>query len=125
MFLRQVARAYPAGELHLVMDNDAAHKHPAVRAWLAENPRIHAHFTPTHASWMNMVECWFAMAERQAIHRGSYRSVRDLTQTIRRSIDGLERPRPPFTWPKTADQILAKAGPTPDVGTVDLTVFPA
>jgi transposase len=70
------------------MDNYAAHKHPAVRDWLAANPRIHAHFTPTHASWMNMVECWFGMAERQAIHRGSYRSVRDLTQVIRAFIDG-------------------------------------
>jgi hypothetical protein len=54
------------------MDNYAAHKHPAVKAWLEANPRIHVHFTPTHASWMNLVEVWFSLAERQAIHRGTY-----------------------------------------------------
>jgi transposase/DNA-binding CsgD family transcriptional regulator len=108
-FLRQIARAYPGAELHLVMDNYAAHKHPAVRDWLAANPRIHVHFTPTHASWMNMVEIWFSIAERQAIHRGSYRSVRDLTTAIRSFIDGWNDRAHPFTWTKTAEQILAKA----------------
>src|SRR5665213_2306185 len=58
-FLKQVAAAYPETELHLVMDNYAAHKHPAVKAWLAANPRVVVHFTPTHASWMNLVEVWF------------------------------------------------------------------
>jgi len=87
-FLRQVARAYPDRELHLVMDNYAAHKTPEVRDWLAANPRVHVHFTPTHASWMNMVEIWFSMAERQAIHRGTYTSVKDLNVKIRAFIDG-------------------------------------
>jgi transposase len=109
VFLRQVARAYPATELHLVLDNYAAHKHPAVKDWLAANPRVHVHFTPTHASWMNMVEVWFSMAERQAIHRGSYRSVRDLTRAIRTYIDGWNDRAHPFTWTKPAEQILAKA----------------
>src|SRR3954451_15794677 len=109
VFLRQVARAYPGLELHLVLDNYAAHKHPAVKAWLEVNPRVHVHFTPTHASWMNMVEVWFSMAERQAIHRGSYRSVRDLTRAIRTYIDGWNDRAHPFTWTKPAEQILAKA----------------
>ena len=109
VFLRQVARAYPDVELHLVLDNYAAHKHPAVKGWLAANPRVHVHFTPTHASWMNMVEIWFSMAERQAIHRGSYRSVRDLTRAIRAYIDGWNDRAHPFTWTKPAEQILAKA----------------
>jgi transposase len=109
VFLRQVARAYPGVELHLVLDNYAAHKHPAVKEWLAANPRVHVHFTPTHASWMNMVEIWFSMAERQAIHRGSYRSVRDLTRAIRTYIDGWNDRAHPFTWTKPAKQILAKA----------------
>ena len=65
-FLRQVARAYPDQQLHLVMDNYAAHKHPRVKAWLAANPRIRVHFTPTSASWMNLVEVWFSIIERQA-----------------------------------------------------------
>jgi transposase len=112
-FLKQIDRAYPAsreaGELHLVMDNYAAHKHDAVKAWLAANPRIHVHFTPTHASWMNMVESWFSIAERQAIHRGTYTSVKDLNAKIRAYIDGWNDRAHPFTWTKTADQILAKA----------------
>jgi transposase len=108
-FLKQVTRAYPAGELHLVMDNYAAHKHPAVRQWLAANPRVVVHFTPTHASWMNLVEVWFSIIERQAIHRGTFGSVRDLNAKIRAFIDGWNDRAHPFTWTKTADQILAKA----------------
>ena len=109
-FLKQIARAYPdTSSLHLIMDNYAAHKHPKVRAWLAANPRIHVHFTPTHASWMNLVECWFSLAERQAIHRGTYRSVHDLNTKIRAFVNGWNERAHPFTWTKTAHQILAKA----------------
>ena len=105
-FLRQVTRAYPAGQLHLVMDNYAAHKHPAVTAWLTANPRVVCHFTPTHASWMNLVEVWFSIIERQAIHRGSYASVSDLNRRIRAFIDGWNDRKHPFIWTKTADDIL-------------------
>jgi transposase len=108
-FLRQVARAYPDRELHLVMDNYAAHKRVEVRDWLAAHPRVQVHFTPTSASWMNLVEVWFGIIERQAIHRGSYRSVTDLTRAIRTFIDGWNQRAHPFVWTKTADQILAKA----------------
>jgi len=108
-FLKQVARAYPAGELHLVMDNYAAHKHPAVRRWLAANPRVVVHFTPTHASWMNLVEVWFSIIERQAIHRGTFGSVGDLNAKIRAFITGWNDRAHPFTWSKPAEQILAKA----------------
>jgi len=108
-FLRQVARAYPGRDLHLVMDNYAAHKHPRVRDWLAANPRVRVHYTPTSASWMNLVEVWFGIIERQAIHRGSFSSVRDLTAKIRAFIDGWNTRCHPFTWTKTSEQILAKA----------------
>jgi transposase len=112
-FLKQVARAYPddgtGRQLHLVMDNYAAHKHPAVKAWLAANPRVICHFTPTHASWMNLVEVWFSIIERQAIHRGTFGSVRDLNAKIRAFITGWNDRAHPFTWTKTADQILKKA----------------
>ena len=112
-FLKQVERAYPddgtGTELHLVMDNYAAHKHPRVKAWLAANPRVICHFTPTHASWMNLVEVWFSLIERQAIHRGSFGSVRDLNAKIRAFIDGWNDRRHPFVWTKTADQILKKS----------------
>ena len=101
-FLRQIACAYPDQDLHLIMDNYAAHKHPNVKAWMDDNPRIVVHFTPTHASWMNMVECWFSLAECQAIHRGTYRSVRELNAKIRAYIDGWNDRCHPFAWTKTA-----------------------
>jgi transposase len=107
-FLRQVARAYPDRELHLVMDNYAAHKTPEVKDWLAANPRVVVHFTPTHASWMNLVEVWFSVIERQAIHRGTYTSVKDLNAKIRAFIDGWNDRAHPFAWTKTADDILKK-----------------
>jgi transposase len=108
-FLKQVARAYPGVELHLVMDNYAAHKRIEIRDWLAANPRVHVHFTPTSASWMNLVEVWFGIIQRQAIHRGTFGSVTDLTGAIRAFIDGWNDRAHPFVWTKPADQILAKA----------------
>lgn len=112
-FLKQVARAYPddgtGQELHLVMDNYAAHKRVEVRDWLAKNPRIHVHFTPTSGSWLNLVEVWFSIIERQAIHRGSFGSVKDLNAKIRAFIAGWNDRCHPFIWTKTADEILKKA----------------
>ena len=110
-FLKQVERTYrdvvdDDGEpvpLHLVMDNYAAHKHPTVKAWLAAHPRVVCHFTPTHASWMNLVEVWFGIIERQAIHRGTFPSVRDLMIKIRAFINGWNDRCHPFIWTKPAD----------------------
>ena len=96
-------------ELHLVMDNYAAHKHANVKAWLADNPRFTVHFTPTHASWMNLVEVWFGIVERQAIRRGFFTSVKDLNAKIRTFIDGWNNRSHPFVWTKTADEVLKKA----------------
>ena len=110
-FLKHVARVYPETELHLVMDNYATHKKAEVRTWLEANPRIHVHFTPTSASWLNMVEIWFGIAERQVIHRGTFTSVTDLTRKIRRFIDGWNTRAHPFTWTKSPEEILAKAKP--------------
>jgi transposase len=108
-FLKQVARAYPDTDLHLVMDNYAAHKRPEIKAWLAANPRVQTHFTPTSGSWLNLVEVWFGIIERQAIRRGTFRSVRDLNAKIRAFIDGWNDRCHPFVWTKTADQVLTKA----------------
>ncbi len=112
-FLKQVARAYPddgtGTELHLVMDNYAAHKRVEIRDWLATNPRIHVHFTPTSGSWLNLVEAWFAIIERQAIHRATFGSVRDLNAKIRTFVDGWNHRCHPFIWTKTAEEILKKA----------------
>src|SRR6266496_5254191 len=108
-FLKHVARAYPGGNLHLVMDNYAAHKKQEVQDWRAEKPRITVHFTPTSASWMNLLEVWFGIIERQAIHRGTFRSAGELTAKIRAFINGWNDRAHPFVWTKTADQILKKA----------------
>jgi transposase len=108
-FLKLVAKTYPRVNLHIVVDNYAAHKHPRVRAWLDRNRRITLHFTPTSGSWLNMVEIFFGIITRQAIRRGSYTSVRDLTDAIRRFIDGWNERCQPFVWTKTADQILPHA----------------
>jgi transposase len=110
-FLKQVARAYPEDRLHLVMDNYAAHKTAEVKAWLEANPRISVHFTPTHASWMNLVEVWFGIVERQAIRRGVFKSVKDLNTKIRTFIDGWNDRSHPFTWTKSAEDVLKKANP--------------
>ncbi|NBE83456.1 hypothetical protein GVV04_21295 [Micromonospora sp. NEAU-HG-1] len=90
-------------------DNYATHNHPNVKAWLTRNPRITMHFTPTSASWMNMVEIFFGVITRQAIRRGTFTSVPDLIHAIRTFIDAYNQRCQPFSWTKTADQILTKA----------------
>ena len=116
-FLKQVARAYPEKELHLVMDNYAAHKRIEIRDWLAANPRISVHFTPTSASWLNLVEVRFGIIERQAIHRGTFGSVKDLNTKIRAFVNGWNDRCHPFVWTKTADEILKKANRQPTSNT--------
>jgi transposase len=108
-FLKVVAKAYPRRQLHVVCDNYATHKHPNVLAWLAKNPRITLHFTPTSGSWLNLVEIFFGIITRQAIRRGTHRSVTELIEAIERFIDGWNDRCEPFTWTKTPDQIIAKA----------------
>jgi transposase/DNA-binding CsgD family transcriptional regulator len=108
-FLKMVAKAYPRVKLHIVCDNYATHKHSAVKAWLARNPRITMHFTPTSRSWLNLVEIFFGIITRQAISRGTHRSVRELIEAIERFIDAWNDRCEPFIWTKTPDQIIAKA----------------
>jgi len=85
------------------------HKTPAVRAWLERHPRISFHFTPTPASWLNQIETWFGILSRQAIRRGSFGSVRELIAMIDTFTANWNAGATPFTWIKTADEILAKA----------------
>ena len=108
-FLKLVAKAYPRVKLHVVADNYATHKHPKVKHWLAKNPRIIMHFTPTSGSWMNMVEIFFGIITRQAIRRGTFTSVKDLITALENFIDGWNDRCTPFIWTKTADDILKKA----------------
>lgn len=121
-FLKQVAKAYPRVKLHVVADNYATHKHPAVRAWLGKNPRITMHFTPTSGSWMNLVEVFFGIITRQAIHRGTFTSVADLQAAISTYIDAWNEHCEPFHWVKDADTILAKATRPKPANTQDTSV---
>jgi transposase len=107
-FLKHVAKTYPRQRLHIVVDNYATHKHPSVQAWLAKNRRITLHFTPTSGSWLNMVEIFFGIITRQAIRRGTFTSVKDLITAIETYIDAWNERCQPFTWTKTADDILTK-----------------
>jgi transposase len=110
-FLRQVAKAYPRREPHIVTDNYATRKHQGVQDWLAKNPRITLHFTPTSGSWLNMVEIFFGIITRQAIRRGSFTSVEDLVTAIGNFIDGWNDRCRPFTWTKTPDQLIPRCRP--------------
>ena len=110
-FLKHVAKAHPRVPLHVVADNYATHKHPAVTAWPVKNPRVTMHFTPTSRSWLNLVEVFFGIITRQAIRRGTFTSVKDLIAAIETFIDGWNDRCHPFTWTKTADEILPKCRP--------------
>jgi transposase len=116
-FLKTVARAYPRVPLHVVCDNYATHKHPNVRAWLGKHPRVQLHFTPTSGSWLNMVEIFFGIITRQAIRRGTFHSVKDLEAAIGTYVDGWNDRAHPFTWTKTADEIISHARPKPHLKT--------
>jgi transposase len=107
-FLCRIDAAVPADlDLHLILDNYGTHKTAAIHRWLVKRPRFHLHFTPTGASWINLVERWFATLTEKRIRRGSYRSTKQLEAAIRGYIDlNNEDPRP-FVWTKTADEILA------------------
>ena len=104
-FLESLAKQYPSVELHLICDNYGTHKHPRVKAWLEDHPRFHLHFTPTSASWLNLVERWFGIISQQAICRGSFTSVVQLERTITRFLAHWNQDAKPFIWTKTAAQI--------------------
>jgi transposase len=106
-FLQTLDREVPSElEVHLVLDNSSTHKTPAIKKWLAAHPRFVVHFTPTSASWLNLVERWFSELTTKKLRRGAHRSVRQLNADIRAWIDTWnENPRP-YVWTKTADEIL-------------------
>jgi transposase len=107
-FLDTIAANVPAGlDVHLVLDNAATHRAKLIRDWLAERPRYHVHFTPTSASWLNLVECWFAILTARQLRRGVFRSTADLEDAIRHYIAAANAEPQPFVWTKTADDILA------------------
>ena len=107
-FLDSLATKYPRRQIHLVCDNYGTHKHPNVKAWLEAHPRFQLHFTPTSASWLNLVERWFGVITDQAIRRGSFDSVRQLERQITRFIAEWNENAQPFRWTKSPREIRRK-----------------
>ncbi len=106
-FLVTMDKAVPAAlDVHLVCDNYVTHKTPEIQRWLARHPRFHVHFTPTGSSWINQVERWFGLLTDKLIRRGVHTSVQALENDIRDWIDTWNKNPRPFTWTKTADEIL-------------------
>jgi DDE superfamily endonuclease len=113
-FLQQVARTYPRRQLHVICDNYATHKHPVVRGWLAKHRRIRLHFTPTSASWLNLVEVFFSIVDRQALRRGDFPAPRTLslrsTGSARPGTSTASRspgPSPPRrSWPSSNNETV-------------------
>lgn len=108
-FLRVIDREVPKDlDIHVIMDNYAAHKAPAVKGFLAKRPRFQVHFTPTHASWLNQVECFFSILTRRQLQRGVHHSVRELEAAIKEFLEAHNDDPKPFNWTKSADEILER-----------------
>ena len=107
-FLDTIEEAVPSNlDVHLIMDNYGTHKTALIRRWLLKRPRFHVHFTPKSASWINLVERWFATLTVKQIRRGTHRSTFQLERAITDYIRISNRDARPFIWTKTADEILA------------------
>lgn len=108
-FLKVLSRRYRNRDLHVILDNSSTHKTPEVTAWLAAHPRVHFHFTPTGASWLNMVEAWFSILTRKSVRRGSFDTVRALVKHIHRYIAHWNDNPTPFVWTREPADIIKKA----------------
>jgi transposase len=108
-FCRRIVREFPEGELHLVLDNSSTHSTPEVRRWRARHRRVHFHFTPKGASWMNLVESWFSILTRRSVRRGSFASVAELVGAIESFVAAYNERAQPFVWTKPTAEVLAKA----------------
>lgn len=129
-FLDRIEAQAPAErEIHIIADNYSTHKTALIRKWFAKRPRFHLHFTPTYGSWINLVERWFAELTNKRIRRGVFHSVQELETAIRDYIDIHNEAPKPFTWTRTADQILdsiaryaQRATATPPSGLISRTI---
>ena len=128
-FLDRIEAEVPSQlEVHIIADNYGTHKTTLIRKWFAKRPRFHVHFTPTYGSWINLVERWFAELTNKRIRRGVFRSVKELEAAIRDYISIHNEDPKPFTWTRTADQILdsiaryaQRAAVTPPSGLISRT----
>ena len=107
-FLKVLGRRYRNRDLHVILDNSSTHKTPDVKAWLEAHPRVHFHFTPTGASWLNMVEAWFSILTRKSVRRGSFDTVRALIKHIQRYIEHWNDDPTPFVWTREPAAIIKK-----------------
>ena len=108
-FLTTLDKRIPADlDVHVICDNYATHSAPEVKRWLARHPRFHFHLTPTYGSWLNQVERWFALLTDKKLRRGTHRSIQALEKDIRDWITNWNDNPKPFTWTKTADEILER-----------------
>jgi transposase len=108
-FLRRINRAVSANlDIHIVLDNYGTHTHPEVRKWLNARPRYHLHFTPTSASWLNLVERFFAEITERRIRRGTFRSVPELETAVLDYVRTRNKNPKPFTWTVKASILLRK-----------------
>ena len=106
-FIKEIDAQVDEGlEVHVILDNLSTHKTPMVMRWLVRHPRFHLHFTPTHGSWLNLVERFFGLLTEKALQRGSHTSVPELRAAIAAFIETHNEDAKPFRWTKTADQIL-------------------
>lgn len=108
-FLKRLSRSYRGRELHVILDNSSTHSTPAVRQWLEDHPNVRFHFTPTGASWLNMIEAWFGILTRKSVRRGSFPSVRRLVQHIGAYIEHWNENPTPFVWTKKPAELIRKA----------------
>jgi transposase len=97
-------------EIHIIADNYATHKTPAVQQWLEKHPRFHVHFTPTSSSWLNQVERWFGLLTGKLLRRGVHKSVKSLEKDILAWVDTWNEDPKPFIWTKSAEEILESLG---------------
>jgi len=108
-FLNQIKRTVPKDrDVHLICDNYATHKHEKVKAWFARNKRFHCHFTPTSASWLNMVERFFRDLSEHRLKRGVFKSVAELEKAVIGHIEEHNKNPKPYIWTAKANDILAK-----------------
>jgi transposase len=108
-FLKLLNRSYRGRELHVVLDNSSTHSVPDVRAWLDKHPNVHFHFTPTGASWLNLIEAWFGILTRKSVRRGSFPSANALVKHIQKYIERWNTNPTPFVWTKDPAHIIRKA----------------
>jgi len=108
-FLKLLQRRYRARELHVILDNSSTHSTPEVRKWLEQHPNVSFHFTPTGASWLNMIEAWFGILTRKSVRRGNFESVKSLVQHIGQYIEHWNEHPTPFIWSRTPAEIIRKA----------------